>query len=302
MLPGIRTCWLDELATTFGRSRRAPALDEVIARRILDLLGQGRVDLDRGAAGADAQVVEPGRQDRGLDAVPLRERDQLDAAFGRARLGRGVQALGRRTEGSLAQGCQLAGNIAHVAEQQVGTARRNQPGPIPDHDVVLIAVAGVARHQVNVTSPPAVAGILSRSSCRADDRADRLHPGLRAADLADLPDAREPPERLLPAAISDASAGRLSDATAASEPRTPSRIGERSPPFSVDQRIPRYFAFRPSSRATSAMLLVPEARASRCRIVARRYFSSGSRPPSLVPKTIPCRLTCVPPPESVNRA
>ena len=33
-LPGTRTCWLGRLATTLGRSRAAPAIDEVISRRI----------------------------------------------------------------------------------------------------------------------------------------------------------------------------------------------------------------------------------------------------------------------------
>ena len=82
-LPGIRTCWPDELATTLRRLARAPTLHKVVARRVRDLAGQGRVDLDRGAAGADAEVVEPGRQDRRLDAMPLRERDARRAGPGR---------------------------------------------------------------------------------------------------------------------------------------------------------------------------------------------------------------------------
>ena len=36
----------------------------------------------------------------------------------------------------------------------------------------------------------------------------------------------------------------------------------------------------------------PPSDASRSASVAARYCSSGSRPPSFVPKTIPCRLTC----------
>ena len=86
-----------------------------------------------------------------------------------------------------------------------------------------------------------------------DQRVDRLHPGLRAADLADVADAGELPEPLLPGGdLGDERGDVLRLRRSASGPG--GRRGGATARGSVRlfQSVPRYLAFNPRSRATAS--------------------------------------------------
>src|SRR5438270_520689 len=71
---------------------------------------------------ADPQVVQPGREQFGIDAVPAGQLGDVDFLALAARLGGSGQALRRRGKEPLAPGCHLQREVADVAQGQVGTA------------------------------------------------------------------------------------------------------------------------------------------------------------------------------------
>ena len=116
MLPGMRTCWSDELASKQRRLVAAPAVDEVVAAAARELLGEvaGQVD---GVARADAEVVEPGPQARPASR-PCFRASSATSAWPRAASASAaaVEVLRRVREEPLATRRQVAGDPADVPQ------------------------------------------------------------------------------------------------------------------------------------------------------------------------------------------
>ena len=180
------------------RSRgRSPALDEVVCR-VVEFLGEVRVDLDR-AAGSDPEIVEPRAEQFRFDLELLRERRQLQRLFGGARFGRRRQTLGSGREDPFTPRHELAVDATHIAEQQVRSAGRHQSRTLPHDIVVLVSIAGVTGGQIERDLLLIRCGrqlhpqfLSRRQGCH------RFLPALGAADLPDVTDAGEPPQPLLP--------------------------------------------------------------------------------------------------------
>ena len=81
-----------------------------------------------------------------------------------------------------------------------------------------------------------------------------------------------------------------------------SSTGEGAVAFSAAQSVVAYFAFKPCSLATAAMVFFPSCNASRSFRSAATYFSTGSLPPAFVSNLMPCKFTAVAPPCSLNCA
>ena len=117
----------------------------------------------------------------------------------RGRLVGGVQILRRAREQSARRDASSRRHVADVAKQQVGPSWGDEPGLLPDDEVVLVAVARIGRDEGerDVLAVPE-RGDLEPDVLPRDQRSDRLQPGLGAADLADVADGGEFPEALLP--------------------------------------------------------------------------------------------------------
>src|SRR5262245_33886094 len=75
-----------------GRFMATPTPDEVVAGGVQNFAREVAVD-PRRAGRADAEIVEPGAQRLGLDAVPPGQLRDVELALGRTRLRGGRQAL-----------------------------------------------------------------------------------------------------------------------------------------------------------------------------------------------------------------
>ena len=76
---------------------------------------------------------------------------------------------------------------------------RDQPRPLPDHEVVIVAVPRITGRKIDdQILPRCHVGQLQLELLPRSQRTDRLHPGLGAIDLADMPDAGEAPQGPLP--------------------------------------------------------------------------------------------------------
>ena len=123
-----------------------PALDEVVVLRALGLHRHVRIHAHRPAA--DAEIIQPRDEQPRLDTVLRRE--LVNSGFIRQRAGfrSGGKALRRAGRDALALRLEGEHGVAHVAQAQVGPARGDEARVLPNGEVVLVAVTGVGREEV----------------------------------------------------------------------------------------------------------------------------------------------------------
>ena len=195
----------DRFARGIGHETRrlgtAPARNEIEASDVPEFSGEMAGD-DRRAAGSDAEEIEPRAQHGRFDAMLPGQPFQIDVPGSRLHLGHRRQTSGRALEnGAAPQRDEIRGRRAKVAQRQIGPARGHQPRILPDHEIVGATIARVGRHQLQRDGlADAGGGNLETDFLAGSDRADGFEIALGAADLADMPDAGEFPQGLLPPA------------------------------------------------------------------------------------------------------
>ena len=129
----------------------APAIHKGVTGRVRNLAGKMVFDFD-GTTCSHTEIIQPGSEDLDVHIMAFGQLCQFDFSLRRSRFSSRVQAFYGAGKGLLATFCQLCSDVAHVAQENIRTPGSDQPGFVPDDEIVVISVSCIHRRQVDCDS------------------------------------------------------------------------------------------------------------------------------------------------------